>query len=220
VANCAEFADHLNLTSRVLSVDFAVGVDGAELYEKDTKDHKDRRIVLDDFTAALLRAYLIQCEQRAPTLGITLARTCTCSPQCPTTPSRTGRHRCPADTAGWRRGSPSRPRYIGSGTTRRPSSSPAASTFVSEADQRAASTLLARLPKPPVEIESDETLRRTVEPPARGPSTTSQPISKQRSAAVCSSPATSSRPSRIWPRGTQSRRALSTAHFKCFGRKG
>lgn len=189
---CGVRRPQLNLVTKVLSVDFAVGVDGAELYEKDTKDHKNRRIVLDDFTVALLRAYLIQCEQRALTLGITLADDMYLfSPEPDHTkpykpPSVSGRYRRMAAKLGIKTSIHRLRHYsatelIASGVDIRTvagrlghggggaTTLKVYAAFISEADQRAASTLLSRLPKPPVEIKPDQVLRTTVEPPPRGP---------------------------------------------------
>ncbi|MGH3450695.1 MAG: site-specific integrase, partial [Haloechinothrix sp.] len=51
---CAIRWSHIDLENRVLHLEKAIAQIGAEIWEKDTKTHQDRRIVLDEQTADLL----------------------------------------------------------------------------------------------------------------------------------------------------------------------
>lgn len=64
---------HLDLENGVLHLEKAIGQDGAEVWEKDTKTHQDRRVVLDPDTVALLSEHWERCVARAVALGIELS---------------------------------------------------------------------------------------------------------------------------------------------------
>ena len=55
---CALRRDRVDLDNALISIRTSVAQDGAETWEKDTKNHQQRRIALDEATVSLLRAYL------------------------------------------------------------------------------------------------------------------------------------------------------------------
>lgn len=65
---------HIDLDSGVLHMEKAIGQDDAEVWEKDTKTHQDRRIVLDPDTVELLTEHWERCATRARELGFDLSR--------------------------------------------------------------------------------------------------------------------------------------------------
>jgi len=69
---CALRWDRLHLESGVLEVRTSIAQSGRQIWEKDTKTHQQRRIVLDPQTLDLLRAYLRHCTQRAASIGLEL----------------------------------------------------------------------------------------------------------------------------------------------------
>ena len=52
----------------------STGQIGAELWEKDTKTHQDRRVTLDSEIVQVLAEHRVRCEARAASLGLSLAR--------------------------------------------------------------------------------------------------------------------------------------------------
>jgi integrase len=69
---CALRWDRVDFATGVLTIRTSVAQSGSETWEKDTKAHQQRRIVLDAQTLALLRAYLHYCAERAISIGIEL----------------------------------------------------------------------------------------------------------------------------------------------------
>lgn len=65
---------HVDLENGVLHMEKAIGQDGTETWEKDTKTHQDRRIVLDPATVELLSEHWERCATRARSLGLTLPK--------------------------------------------------------------------------------------------------------------------------------------------------
>lgn len=63
---------HLDLDRGVLTLARSIGQRSREKWEKDTKTHQQRRIALDETTVELLRAHRTRCEEEAAALGINL----------------------------------------------------------------------------------------------------------------------------------------------------
>jgi integrase len=72
---CAIRWAHLDLEDSVLHLGRAIAQDGSDIWEKDTKSHQDRRIVLDEQTVELLAEHRERWESRARALGIELSDT-------------------------------------------------------------------------------------------------------------------------------------------------
>src|SRR4051794_3069827 len=70
---CALRWRDVDFQTALLAVGSSIGQLGTRVWEKDTKTHQRRRIVLDAQTLALLRAYLHHRAQRAAQLGVELA---------------------------------------------------------------------------------------------------------------------------------------------------
>ncbi|TQM80661.1 site-specific recombinase XerD [Saccharothrix saharensis] len=66
---CGLRLNQLHLDKALLEVKTSIGQEGADTWEKDTKDHQQRRIALDETTVSLLRIYLQQCESVAAEMG-------------------------------------------------------------------------------------------------------------------------------------------------------
>ncbi len=64
---------HLDLSKGVLHIERAIGQYGALTWEKDTKNEADRRIVLDRETVLLLTEHRERCVLRARAIGVELA---------------------------------------------------------------------------------------------------------------------------------------------------
>ncbi|GAA5120033.1 tyrosine-type recombinase/integrase [Haloechinothrix salitolerans] len=71
---CAIRWRHVDLDSGVLHMEKAIAQDGTETWEKDTKTHQERRIVLDEQTVELLTDHWERCQSRARFLGVELDR--------------------------------------------------------------------------------------------------------------------------------------------------
>ncbi|GIG58784.1 site-specific integrase [Longispora fulva] len=71
---CAIRWEYVELDKGVLTIRSSIGQEGGRTWEKDTKDHQQRRIALDADSIALLRAYLLHCETQADALGLKLPR--------------------------------------------------------------------------------------------------------------------------------------------------
>jgi integrase len=70
---CGLRLDDLELSNKVIHLHHAIGVDNdGSWYEKDTKSHQQRRVVIDDETVDVLREHVDRCRQRAAELGIQL----------------------------------------------------------------------------------------------------------------------------------------------------
>ncbi|MQA08824.1 MAG: tyrosine-type recombinase/integrase [Pseudonocardiaceae bacterium] len=65
---CALRWRHVDLRVGTLSVYRSIDQDGSETSEKDTKTHQHRRIALNPETVAVLSAHKVRCEERAATL--------------------------------------------------------------------------------------------------------------------------------------------------------
>jgi integrase len=71
---CAIRWRHLDLDNGVLHMGRAIAQDGSEIWEKDTKSHQDRRIVLDPQTVELLAEHWERCTKRTQDIGIDLPK--------------------------------------------------------------------------------------------------------------------------------------------------
>jgi integrase len=171
---CALRRRYVDLDAAVLRVPRSVAGRRSAMREKDTKSHQQRRIALDPATVAVLRDHVRRCDERAAVLGISVAPDAflfSLDPDCarPLVPdsvsqrydrlmARLGidstlhklRHynateliAAGADirTVAGRLG------HGGGGTT----TLRVYAAWVAEADQRAASAVAARLPRPPTE---------------------------------------------------------------------
>ncbi|GAB3402813.1 hypothetical protein GCM10027569_09250 [Flindersiella endophytica] len=171
----------------------AIAMVGSTPYEKTPKDHQQRRIVLDEYSADLLRAFKRRSRTTAETLGLPFndeAFVFSLEPDRskPWKPSSvTWRYGRMARKLGIKttihklrhysateliaggvdvRTVAGRLGHGGGGTT----TLKVYAAFVSEADQRAAKCLLDRIPRPPVTItESGAANIVTAEPAPRGP---------------------------------------------------
>lgn len=64
---------HVDLVAGVLTLERSIGQRSGRTWEKDTKTHQHRRIALDPETVTLLTEHRRRCEARAETLGVQLA---------------------------------------------------------------------------------------------------------------------------------------------------
>ena len=172
---CALSWDRIDFKAAVLSIRTSIGQDGARTWEKDTKTHQQRRIALDTDSVALLKSYRQWCEEQAALIGTTLApdsRVFSLDPDHRTwlkPDSVTQRYRRMCAKLGWDMHIHQLRHYSateliaagvdvrtvagrlghggGGATTLR-----VYSAWVSEADQRAAGNLAARMPRPPVAL--------------------------------------------------------------------
>jgi integrase/DNA-binding transcriptional regulator YhcF (GntR family) len=69
---CALRWSHVDMSGEILHLQRSIGQRGKLIWEKDTKTHQDRRIVLDSETLRLLTDYRARCEQRASAIGVEL----------------------------------------------------------------------------------------------------------------------------------------------------
>ena len=69
---CALRWDRLDFTTGVLQIRTSIAQQGATTWEKDTKTHQQRRIILDPQTLALLRTYHARCVEMAAAVGMAL----------------------------------------------------------------------------------------------------------------------------------------------------
>ena len=69
---CALRWDRIDFSSSVVDIRTSIGQVGARVWEKDTKTHQRRRIVVDPQTLQLLRAYLHHSAKAAAALGVKL----------------------------------------------------------------------------------------------------------------------------------------------------
>ena len=173
---CALRWDGVDVTNRTLTIGSSIAQDGARTWEKDTKTHQQRRIALDEDSAALLEAYRVWCRQQAASIGAKLvqnARVFSDSPDHSTwlkPDTVTQRYRRMCAKLGWDmnihqlrhfsatelisagvdiRTVAGRLGHGGGGST----TLRVYSAWVSEADQRAAGNLASRIPRPPVVID-------------------------------------------------------------------
>jgi integrase len=172
---CALTWNQIDFAASVLNIRSSIAQSSGRTWEKDTKTHQRRRIVLDAQTLALLRAYLQHCAERAATLGVELRDGAfVFSPEpdgskWPKPDSATQRYARMCTRLGWDmhlhqlrhysateliaagvdiRTVAGRLGHGGGGTT----TLRVYSAWVSEADQRAAKSLGARMPGLPAQI--------------------------------------------------------------------
>jgi integrase/DNA-binding transcriptional regulator YhcF (GntR family) len=69
---CAVRWRHFDPDKALLRLEKAVGQDGSEIFEKETKTHQSRRIALDPGTVALLQEHRQRCVESAALLGVEL----------------------------------------------------------------------------------------------------------------------------------------------------
>ncbi|HEY6424224.1 MAG TPA: tyrosine-type recombinase/integrase [Pseudonocardiaceae bacterium] len=69
---CAVRWRHLDLAAGVLTLEKSIGQCSGRTWEKDTKTHQHRRIALDPETLSLLGEHRHRCEERAAALGLAL----------------------------------------------------------------------------------------------------------------------------------------------------
>jgi integrase len=69
---CAIRWRHVDLEAGVLTVERSIGQRSGRTWEKDTKTHQHRRIALDPETVSLLSEHRDRCEERAAALGVAL----------------------------------------------------------------------------------------------------------------------------------------------------
>ena len=72
---CALRWNRIDFAASVLNIRSSIAQTGGRTWEKDTKTHQRRRIVLDVQTLTLLRAYLQFCAERASEFGVDLPDT-------------------------------------------------------------------------------------------------------------------------------------------------
>lgn len=184
---CALSWGCLDSKAKVLNIRSSIAQRGGRTWEKVTKTHQHRRITLDDQTAHLLAAYRHHCAKRAE-LGDEMpdaARIFSASPEGTTwlkPDSVSQRYARMCTRLGWDMHIHQLRHYSatelisagvdvttvggrlghggGGSTTLR-----FYSAWVSEADQRAAGTLSARMPTLPVALTTDGTLLSTVPTP-------------------------------------------------------
>jgi integrase len=70
---CAIRWRHLDLTAGVLTLEKSIGQRSGRTWEKDTKTHQHRRIALDPETVSLLSEHRHRCEERAAALEMVLS---------------------------------------------------------------------------------------------------------------------------------------------------
>ncbi|MGB6161298.1 MAG: tyrosine-type recombinase/integrase [Pseudonocardiaceae bacterium] len=70
---CAIRWRHLDLTAGVLTLERSIGQRSGRTWEKDTKTHQHRRIALDPETLSLLSEHRRRCEERAAALELALS---------------------------------------------------------------------------------------------------------------------------------------------------
>jgi len=183
---CALRWDFLDLDAAVLSIKTSIGQDGKTTWEKDTKTHQQRRIALDAATVTLLRAYRRKCDETAAELGRQVRVDGRIfSPNVdhgtwhkPDSVSQRYRRMCAK--LGWDMSVQELRHYsatelISSGADVRTVAGRLGhggggsttlrvySAWVSEADQRAAGNLSARMPDLPIGITQDKTGTETIE---------------------------------------------------------
>ncbi|GAA1335383.1 tyrosine-type recombinase/integrase [Saccharothrix algeriensis] len=71
---CAASLDNLDLVRKTLFLKSAIAQEGGDTWEKDLKDHQQRRIALDDVTVQLLKAYLKYREDLAAEMDVKLKK--------------------------------------------------------------------------------------------------------------------------------------------------
>jgi integrase len=175
---CALRWEHVDFAAGVVTIRASIAQNGGRTWEKDTKTHQRRRIVLDVQTLSLLHAYLRHCAVRAGALDVALRDDAfVFSPEpdggaWPRPDSATQRYQRMCARLGWDmnfhqlrhysateliaagvdvRTVAGRLGHGGGGTT----TLRVYSAWVAEADQRAAASLAARMPELPGGPELD-----------------------------------------------------------------
>lgn len=175
---CALRWDRIDFATGVIDIRTSIAQISTRTWEKDTKTHQRRRIVADAQTVALLRAYVQHLAQRAASLGIELAEGSFVFSDAPDASTWlkpdtvTQRYSRMCERLGWDmhihqlrhysateliaagvdiRTVAGRLGHGGGGTT----TLRVYSAWVAEADQRAASSLGARMPVLPVGASTD-----------------------------------------------------------------
>jgi integrase len=175
---CALRWEHVDFAAGVVTIRASIAQNGRRTWEKDTKTHQRRRIVLDVQTLSLLHAYLRHCAVRAGALDVALRDDAfVFSPEpdggaWPRPDSATQRYQRMCARLGWDmnfhqlrhysateliaagvdvRTVAGRLGHGGGGTT----TLRVYSAWVAEADQRAAASLAARMPELPGGPELD-----------------------------------------------------------------
>jgi integrase len=183
---CALTWQRVHLTTGVLALRTSIAQRNGHTWEKDLKTHQQRRIALDEQTLALLRAYRRRVDKHADALGVELPPTARVFSRDPDgsrwlqPDSVTRRYARMCQRLGWDmhlhqlrhysatelisagvdvRTVAGRLGHGGGGST----TLRVYSAWRSEADQRAAGSLAAGMPPPPVTLEPDGTI---VLPPA------------------------------------------------------
>lgn len=203
---CALAWDRLDFATDVLTIRTSIAQNGEDTWEKETKTHQQRRIVLDEQTLALLRAYHRRCVSRAEALGLDLPATGRLFSRDPDGATWLRPHSVAQRYArmcarlGWDM-NPHQLRHYsateliasgvdvrtvagrlghggGGATTLR-----VYSAWRSEADQRAAGTLVARLPEPPIKVDKEGALT-TLPPPVTEDSAPYRRIAADLQAAI------------------------------------
>ncbi|MCU1653088.1 MAG: integrase family protein [Pseudonocardia sp.] len=176
---CALRWDRIDFVTGIVDIRTSIGQLNTRMWEKDTKTHQRRRIVVDAQSLSLLRAYLQHVALRAAALGIELspdAFVFSGSPDSSTwlqPASVTQRYSRMCERLGWKmhlhqlrhysateliaagvdiRTVAGRLGHGGGGTT----TLRVYSAWVAEADQRAASSLAARMPELPVSASNGD----------------------------------------------------------------
>jgi len=184
---CALRWDNVDFVNRTLSIKTSIAQDGARTWEKDTKTHQQRRIALDEQSAALLDSYRTWCDARAAEAGTTLRRDARVFSDTPDhgtwvkPDTVTQRYRRMCAKLGWDmnihqlrhfsatelisagvdvRTVAGRLGHGGGGAT----TLRVYSAWVAEADQRAAGSVATRMPHPPITIDATGVPASTVEP--------------------------------------------------------
>ncbi|SMD23594.1 GntR family transcriptional regulator [Lentzea albidocapillata] len=184
---CAFRLDLLDLAAAVLPIASSIAQDGSKTWEKDTKTHQQRRNALDAVTVMLLQVYLLDCEEKAKEFGVKIKKDGRLfSPDLdhstwfkPDTVSQRFTRMCKrlgldvtiqnirhytateliAGGADVRTVAGRLGHGGGGSTTLR-----VYSAWVSEADQRAAGTLMSRMPELPIKIDETGTFTTKLEP--------------------------------------------------------
>jgi integrase len=181
---CALRWDRIDFATGILDIRASIGQLNTRMWEKDTKTHQRRRIVVDPQSLTLLRAYLQHCALRAAALGVELspiAFVFSASPDSSTwlqPASVTQRYSRMCERLGWDmhlhqlrhysateliaagvdiRTVAGRLGHGGGGTT----TLRVYSAWVAEADQRAATSLAARMPNSPLPHRTGTARRRS-----------------------------------------------------------
>ncbi|CAL9611565.1 Tyrosine recombinase XerC [Actinosynnema sp. ALI-1.44] len=189
---CAATLDNLDLTRQTLFLKTSIAQEGADTWEKDLKDHQQRRIALDDVTVQLLKVYLKYRDDLAAEMGEQIDRkgrifsTSTDHTTYVKPDSMSQRYSRTCDRLGIEsklhalrhysvtelisagvdpRTVAGRVGHSGGGTT----TLRVYAAWQSEADQRAAKTLTGRMPAAPIALDENDAITRLTAPEITGP---------------------------------------------------